>query len=66
MKKGKRHHVHLSKGAETARKVAARRGTPVILTVDAGIMHSQGFKFFVSVNGVWLIDSVPPEFLKKM
>ena len=30
--RGKRHHVHLSKDVETARKVGARRGKPVILT----------------------------------
>src|SRR5579864_4688475 len=66
LKKGKRHHVHLSKDTDTARKVGARRGKPVILRVDAGKMHSQGFKFFLSVNGVWLTDAVPPSFLKVM
>ena len=34
--RGKRHHVHLSKDVETARKVGSRRGKPVILAVDAG------------------------------
>ncbi|HEY7427095.1 MAG TPA: RNA 2'-phosphotransferase, partial [Gemmataceae bacterium] len=58
LKKGKRHHVHLSKDTDTARKVGARRGKPVILQVAAGKMHSQGFKFFLSANGVWLTDSV--------
>lgn len=66
LKKGKRHHVHLSKETETARKVGARRGKPVILQVDAGRMHHQGFKFFVSANGVWLTDSVPVGFLVRM
>lgn len=65
LKKGKRHHVHLSKDGETARKVGARRDKPIILKVDAGKMHSQGFRFFVSVNGVWLTDAVPVEFLKQ-
>ena len=65
LKKGKRHHVHLSNDMETARKVGARRGKPVILQVDARKMHGQGFKFFLSVNGVWLTDSVPAEFLMK-
>ena len=63
LKKGKRHHVHLSSDTETARKVGARRGKPVILQVNAGKMHSQGLKFFLSVNGVWLTDSVPSVFL---
>src|SRR5579871_5169920 len=42
LKKGKRHHVHLSRDTETARKVGARRGKPVILTVAAGKMQSEG------------------------
>jgi putative RNA 2'-phosphotransferase len=66
LKKGKRHHVHLSKDTETARKVGARRGKPVILQVDAIRMHGAGFKFFLSVNGVWLTDAVPAAFLVRM
>ena len=65
LKKGKRHHVHLSKDVDTARKVGARRGKPIILQVEAGKMHNQGFPFFLSVNGVWLTDSVPPAFLTR-
>ena len=63
--RGKRHHVHLSKDLETARKVGARRGKPVILTVDAGRMHRDGHKFFFSANGVWLTDAVPPGYLTR-
>lgn len=66
LKKGKRHHVHLSKDVETARKVGARRGKPVILQVNAGAMHAQSFTFFLSANGVWLTDSVPAVFLTRM
>jgi putative RNA 2'-phosphotransferase len=64
--KGKRHHVHLSKDVETARKVGARRGKPVILGVAAGQMHREGRKFFLSANGVWLTDAVPPGYLARM
>jgi len=63
--RGKRHHVHLSKDVETARKVGARRGKPVILQVDAGRMHREGHRFLLSANGVWLTDTVPPGYLKK-
>ncbi len=63
--RGKRHHVHISKDVETARKVGARRGKPVILTVDAGRMHSDGHKFWLSTNGVWLTDAVPPGYLSR-
>ena len=66
LKKGKRHHVHLSRDTETARKVGARRGKPVILQVDTASMHAQGHKFFLSVNGVWLTESVPANFLTRM
>jgi putative RNA 2'-phosphotransferase len=66
LKKGKRHHVHLSKETETARTVGARRGKPVILQVDAGKMFGQGFIFFLSVNGVWLTEAVPAVFLTRL
>ncbi|MER8232146.1 RNA 2'-phosphotransferase [Streptomyces sp. NPDC094049] len=59
-----RHHVHLSSDRETATRVGARRGRPVVLGVDAGAMHRAGHVFHVSANGVWLTDAVPPEFLR--
>ena len=36
----------------------------MILKVDAEKMHRDGHKFYVSPNGVWLTDSVPPEYLE--
>ncbi|MFI6943982.1 RNA 2'-phosphotransferase [Streptomyces sp. NPDC050418] len=59
-----RHDVHLSADRETATRVGARRGRPVILSVDAGAMHRAGHVFRVSANGVWLTAAVPPEFLR--
>ncbi|MFI5650591.1 RNA 2'-phosphotransferase [Streptomyces anulatus] len=59
-----RHHVHLSPDRETATRVGARRGRPLVLTVDAGAMHRAGHVFRVSANGVWLADTVPPQFLR--
>ncbi|UJB43003.1 RNA 2'-phosphotransferase [Streptomyces sp. A1-5] len=56
--------VHLSPDRETASRVGARRGKPVVLTVDAGAMHRAGHVFRVSANGVWLTGHVPPEFLR--
>lgn len=66
VKKGQRHHVHLSRDAETARKVGARRGPPVVLAVDARGMQRDGHPFFLSANGVWLTDAVPPGYLSRM
>ncbi|WP_105482280.1 RNA 2'-phosphotransferase [Abditibacterium utsteinense] len=63
LQKMRRHHVHLSRDIETARKVGARHGKPLIFEVDAAQMHADGFSFFVSDNGVWLIDEVPPRYL---
>jgi putative RNA 2'-phosphotransferase len=64
LSKGKRHHVHLSADLDTAQKVGARRGIPVILRVMSGRMHRDGYLFFRSENGVWLTDKVPPEYLE--
>lgn len=63
LKAMQRHHVHLSADTETARKVGARRGQPVILTIQAAQMHAAGHVFYRSENGVWLVEHVPPEFL---
>jgi len=57
-----RHHVHLSADEETARGVGARRGRPVVLVIDAAAMHRDGHVFFVSANGVWLTEDVPPRY----
>lgn len=61
--KGERHHVHLSADLATAKKVGARRGPPVILTVRAGAMAAAGHVFYCADNGVWLVDAVPAAFL---
>jgi putative RNA 2'-phosphotransferase len=63
LKKMSRHQVHLSANRETARKVGARHGKPVVLRVAAGAMHAEGHPFYRSDNGVWLVDSVPVRFL---
>jgi putative RNA 2'-phosphotransferase len=63
LKKMNRHHVHLSPDTETASRVGARRGKPVILRIDAAAMQQAGHVFFCSENGVWLTDEVPPEYL---
>ncbi|WP_369196837.1 RNA 2'-phosphotransferase [Streptomyces djakartensis] len=59
-----RHAVHLSPDRETATRVGARRGRPVVLGVDAAAMHRDGHVFQVSENGVWLTEAVPPGYLR--
>lgn len=58
-----RQQVHLSADEATAHRVGQRHGKPVIFEIEAIRMHTQGFKFFLADNGVWLTDQVPAEFL---
>ena len=55
--------VHLSRDKYMALAVGARHGSPVVLCVDADKMYQDGFVFKLAVNGVWLTDRVPPEYL---
>lgn len=59
-----RHHVHLSPDRETAVRVGQRHGKPVVLVVDAAGMKAAGHTFYRSANGVWLVDHVPPQYLR--
>ena len=63
LNRGSRHHVHLSSDSATATSVGARRGAPVVLSVDAAAMHASGSVFHVTSNGVWLTERVPAEFI---
>lgn len=64
LKRQERQHVHLSIDEATARQVGQRHGRPVVIEVQAGRMHTNGFQFFLAENGVWLTDHVPPDFLQ--
>ena len=58
-------YVHLSTDKDTAVKVGKRHGVPVIYTILAGKMFTDGYLFYCSVNGVWLTKKVPIEYLTK-
>ncbi|MEM0906622.1 MAG: RNA 2'-phosphotransferase [Pseudomonadota bacterium] len=60
---GSQQHVHLSPDREAARTVGARHGKPVILTIDARTMHSDGITFFLAQNGVWLTGHVASRYI---
>jgi putative RNA 2'-phosphotransferase len=66
LKKMARHHVHLSPDLETAIRVGRRHGKPVVFTVDCEAMLRDGFIFFRSDNGVWLVEGVPPQYLRTL
>jgi putative RNA 2'-phosphotransferase len=66
LRKMRRHHVHLSADIETATRVGARHGRPVVFAIDAQAMAAAGVEFFCSDNGVWLVDEVPAQFLTEL
>lgn len=57
-------YVHLSADKATAHKVGSRHGNPVIFCVLSGAMYRNGFRFYRSVNGVWLTKAVPAMYLQ--
>lgn len=59
-----RHHVHLSLNPEVAAKVGQRHGKPAVLIVNAAEMRAAGHVFYCSANGVWLVEHVPPQYLR--
>jgi putative RNA 2'-phosphotransferase len=59
-----RHHVHLSAETKATIQVGARHGKPVLLTIRAGDMLREGHVFYCSTNGVWLVETVPSQFIE--
>ena len=62
--KRQRQHVHLSADLETATKVGARHGKPVILRIDTVAMSQEGCLFYLSENQVWLTDFIDSKYIK--
>jgi putative RNA 2'-phosphotransferase len=59
-------YVHLSSNEKTANKVGQRHGKPVIYLVKSGEMYKDGYKFYLSINRVWLTKEVPVKYLSIM
>ncbi|WP_328517872.1 RNA 2'-phosphotransferase [Citrobacter enshiensis] len=47
----------------TAAAVGKRHGKPVVLKIDARLMHEKGITFYQADNGVWLTKTVPVSFI---
>ena len=62
IRKMSRQYVHLSADFQTAEEVGRRRGTPVVIVIDAEAMTRDGTAFYLSENGVWLCDHVAPKY----
>ena len=58
-----RQHVRLSPDVPTAIRVGQRHGNAVVLTIKSGAMYRDGYAFYRSENGVWLVEAVPIAYL---
>lgn len=66
LNKMQRHHVHLSESPAVAKNVGSRYGKPILLNIATKEMFDDGFIFYKSANNVWLVDLVPPKYIKEM
>ena len=61
----RRQYVHLSTDPVTARQVGKRkRGTTVVLEVDAREAHRNGINFYHGNEDTWLSDAIPPRYVR--
>lgn len=56
-------YVHLSDDMDTAVNVGKRHGKPTILIIDTQKMIKDGYKFYISDNGVYLTERVPYKYI---
>jgi putative RNA 2'-phosphotransferase len=65
LQRGERQFVLLFVDIETAACISMPEGQlrPVILRVAAPEMQSAGLKFFLSEDGLWLTEEVPPQYI---
>lgn len=54
-------YVHLSGDRKTAFQVGRRHGKSVVYRISAQKMQEDGYTFYRSVNGVWLIKKFRPD-----
>lgn len=57
-------YVHLSKYIKTAENVGKRHGKEVVYRINSGQMYRDGYKFYLSENGIWLTKEVPIKYLE--
>ena len=58
--------MYIFQKIETATKVGLRHGELAIIVIDAQKMYKDGYKFYLSANGVWLTEKVPVEYFKEL
>jgi putative RNA 2'-phosphotransferase len=60
---GSRLYVHLSVDEATAIKVGSRHGIPYVFKINCKKMVEDGYKFWISNNGIWLTKIVLPKYI---
>jgi len=68
MKPMSRQHVHLSIDEDTAINVGDRHtksasASTVLVSIDSNQMYNDGYKFYLSENGVWLTTIIPSKYI---
>ena len=59
-------YIHLAvTPAEARRSVLRLTATPVVLRVDAGVAHAEGRVFYSPTEGVYLVESLPAEYVTR-
>ena len=64
LQKMSRHHVHLTTNLSIAHQVGGRHGKSIVFGVNAVLMESNGYDFYCTANDVWLVEDVPPQYLR--
>lgn len=67
LSKMRRLHVHMTDDKDTAYRVGKRYSKykePIMLEIDSAAMYTDGYKFYLSENGVWLTDNVPVKYIQ--
>lgn len=59
-------YVHLSLDLKTAIDVGSRHGKPYVYKINAAKMADDGYKFYLSANGVWLTKYVSVQYLDSL
>lgn len=59
-------YVHLSKDIETAKNVGRRHGKEVVFKIATHKMYLDGYKFYLSINGIWLTKKVPLQYMQML
>jgi RNA:NAD 2'-phosphotransferase (TPT1/KptA family) len=63
LKSMSRQYVHLTTNIETAIETATRYGKPIIVEIDAKLLHQEGSVFFQTSDNVWLTKDITPAYL---